>query len=183
MKHRAIAICGLIGSGKSQVGSYLGQLGYTVIDCDNIARQLACDNDIIEQVRQLLGECSIDNGHLNRPYIRSVVFSDSSLLAKYSAIFNNAVSSMVIDIISNMPLVFVQLPIFSAVAYNWYRVWNVVCSGDVRISRTVARDNTSVDDVVAISNNQVVPICTDTIDNSGSIVQLHEQIDTLLATL
>ncbi len=183
MKHRAIAICGLIGSGKSQVGSYLGQLGYTVIDCDNIAHKLSCDSDIIEQVRQLLGECSIDNGQLNRPYIRSVVFGDSSLLADYSAIFNNAIARAVIGIISDMPLVFVQLPVFSAVAYNWYKVWNVVCSDDVRISRTVARDNTSVGDVVAISNKQVVPTCTDTIDNSGSIVQLHEQIDTLLATL
>lgn len=183
MKHRAIAICGLIGSGKSQVGSYLSQLGYSVIDCDNIARQLSNNSNILEQVRQLLGECSIDNGQLNRPYIRSVVFEDSNLLAKYSAIFNSAIANQVLTAIDNASLVFVQLPVFSAVAYNWHRVWNVVCSDTVRINRTVARDNTSVDDVVAISNNQVVPVSTDTIDNSGSIAQLHEKIDALLAIL
>lgn len=183
MKHRAIAICGLIGSGKSQVGQYLSRLGHTVIDCDDIARQLACDSDIIAKVRQLLGSESIADGKLDRAYIRSVVFGNSELLASYSGIFSSAVADKVIDIASRTPVIFVQLPIFDAVKLDWYRVWNVVCNNSTRVDRTVERDSTTIDDVLAISSRQIAVVGTDTIDNSGSIAQLYQQVDKLLATL
>ncbi len=183
MKHRAIAICGLIGSGKSQVGRYLVDKGYDVVDCDIIARQVSNDKNILFEVSQLLGEDSIVDGKLNRPYIRSVVFSNSQLLAQYSDIFNHAIRDALVDSIKDMPLVFVQLPVYDAIEYHWYRVWNVVCDEAVRIGRTVSRDKTSTADVEAISNKQKSVNGTDIIDNSGSVEQLHATIDKLLEIL
>ncbi len=183
MKHKAIAICGLIGSGKSAVGSYLDKLGYTVVDCDDIARQLATDSNIIAQVQALLGECSISQGQLDRGYIRSVVFADSALLAQYSNIFSSGVADRVLDIISNNSIVFVQLPIYDAIPYSWHSVWNVVCNQDIRLHRTIARDNTSAQDVMDISNQQQPVMGTVTIDNCGTLQQLYDNIDRLLLTL
>ncbi len=183
MKHRAIAICGLIGSGKSTVASYLVTKGYNVIDCDDIARELSQDSDIIAKVHNLLGDASINDGTLNRQYIRSVVFDDITLHHSYSQIFTEAVESRVLDIIASCALVFVQLPIFDAIHYQWHAVWNVVSDDSVRIARTVARDNTSIEDVQTISSRQHSVEGADTIYNCGTIQQLHDNVDILLATL
>ena len=70
MKHKAIAICGYIGSGKSTVGNILRNCGCEVIDCDKLARQVADMPSTVDAVRDLMGDGDVLNGKLNRPYIR-----------------------------------------------------------------------------------------------------------------
>ena len=87
MKHKAIAICGYIGSGKSTVGNILRNCGGEVIDCDKLARQVADMPSTVEAVRDLMGDGAVLNGKLNRSYIRSRIFDNNKLLSKYNKIF------------------------------------------------------------------------------------------------
>ncbi|MBO5867244.1 MAG: dephospho-CoA kinase, partial [Clostridia bacterium] len=55
MKRNAIALTGVIGSGKSAVGNYLRQKGFVVIDCDKLSREVANHWQVQQKVVQLLG--------------------------------------------------------------------------------------------------------------------------------
>ena len=72
MKRKVIAICGGIGSGKSVVGNILRNCGYTVLDCDKIARDVADLPETVLAVKKLLGtNAATNDGKLNRGYIRN----------------------------------------------------------------------------------------------------------------
>ena len=61
MKRKVIAICGGIGSGKSVVGNILRNCGYTVLDCDKIARDVADLPETVLAVKKLLGTNAATN--------------------------------------------------------------------------------------------------------------------------
>ena len=50
MKPSRVAVTGGIGSGKSEACRYLRSRGYTVVDCDEIARELANDPEILAEI-------------------------------------------------------------------------------------------------------------------------------------
>ncbi|MDE7454273.1 MAG: dephospho-CoA kinase, partial [Clostridia bacterium] len=73
MTSKVVAVTGGIGSGKSEVMRYLNSLGYSTLDCDKLAMEVATRPNVLEQVTDLLGEGYVVNGQLDRKAIRSRV--------------------------------------------------------------------------------------------------------------
>ena len=102
MKRKVVAITGKIGSGKSAVACILRDIGYKTIDCDDLAKQVADNPEVVEQVKQLLGSKCVSSGKLNRKAIREIVFKDENLLRKYERIFFDEVKALLTDILATL---------------------------------------------------------------------------------
>ena len=184
MKRKVIALTGKIGSGKSTVSGILRDMGYKTIDCDVLARQVANRPDVVERVEQLLGKEYVVNGELNRKAIRETVFGNESLLKQYEQIFFDGVKALLLDTLETVQdckAVFVEIPVLDAFSFTWDEIWRVESSENACISRVVARDSVSADNVFATLNSQKNYDCDCVIENDGDLVKLKQMVKNALA--
>ena len=86
-----VGLTGGIGSGKSTVAGIFRVLGIPVFDADTIAKNLLNEEvHLRQQVTELFGEQSYQNGLLNRKYIANIVFNDPFKLEKLNALVHPA---------------------------------------------------------------------------------------------
>ena len=182
MKRNAIALTGVIGSGKSAVGNYLRQKGFVVIDCDKLSREVANHWQVQQKVVQLLGAEFVVDGQLDRAKIRNVVFANEHVHKQYSAIFHERIKEILVEQTQNVDgAVFVEIPLLDAFHFDWQQVWLVERDLQSRIDAVVKRDNVSAENVLAITSKQT--ICTNythKINNVGTLDELYLQVDKLL---
>lgn len=185
MKRKVIALTGKIGSGKSAVSAILRDMGYKTVDCDVLAKQVADNPDVVKRVEQLLGSKSVENGQLNRKYIREVVFSDADLHEKYEQIFFDGVKELLVANIANLQkniamkanqAIFVEIPVLDAFSFTWDEIWRVESSEKACISRVTARDKVPAESVCATLNRQKIYDCTYVIENNGDLKQLEQSV-------
>ena len=80
-----IAITGGIGSGKSTVAGLLKNKGYDVFSCDEIYRELLCDERYIAEVARLFPE-AVENHVINKERLSKIVFADESARKELNAL-------------------------------------------------------------------------------------------------
>lgn len=186
MTPKVVALTGGIGSGKSTVANYLKSKGYEVFDCDSISRQVADQEEVLLEVKELLGKQAIEQGKLNRAYIRQVLFQqDKHLLKEYNAIFFGRILKLLQQAIntSKSEIVFVEIAVLDAFPYHWYSVWSVQSDNDTRALRVAKRDGVSTDSANAVMSAQKQYASDVVIDNNGSLQQLYHNVDCALTNL
>lgn len=152
-----IAVTGGMGSGKSVVCGILSAMGYKVYDCDSRAKTLI-DNDpaIISKIESKVGLCTLPNGALDRPRLASIVFHDNQKLE----ILNRLVHAEVRKDLTKWyesEIDTCDTPLFveTAILYQSRldllvsQVWEVKAPELTRIKRTMARDQSSRDKILA----------------------------------
>ena len=77
---RVIGITGGIASGKSNVCAVIKELGYPIIDCDEITRRnYEIDGKIYKVVLERFGkDFLLDDGNIDRKKLGKLVFNNSS---------------------------------------------------------------------------------------------------------
>jgi dephospho-CoA kinase len=84
-----VGLTGGIGSGKSTVAAIFKTLGIPVYYADKEAKRLMIeDANLIQSIKELLGEESYSNGNLNREYIASVVFNEPKKLEQLNQLIH-----------------------------------------------------------------------------------------------
>jgi len=74
---KIIGLTGGIGTGKTTVANYFASKGVPVYIADEAAKEIMNAKDVVQQVQALFAENVIlENGQLNRNYIRELVFTD-----------------------------------------------------------------------------------------------------------
>jgi dephospho-CoA kinase len=72
-----VGLTGGVGSGKSQVAHRLRQAKVTVIDMDVVGRDLTeKDPGVLAKIQKICGKEAVKDGHLNRTYVREIIFGD-----------------------------------------------------------------------------------------------------------
>ncbi len=181
-----IAVTGGIASGKSTVCAAFESLGRTVIDADQLSRELVEPGQpALQEIISRFGqELLAADGRLDRRELRERVFADASARRDLEAILHPRIRELLRQRAESAPgpyaLVAVPLLIETG-AYAWVRrVLLVDVPEDVQRTRVMQRDAIDAAQASAILAAQADRrarwrVATDVIINDGSLADLARQ--------
>ena len=205
MTIQLIGITGTIGSGKSLAGSFLKELGATVIEADDHAREaVAPESTALKQIKEAFGDqYLLPNGSLNRRLLGETVFSNPEKLAQLEAIVHPQVKNLLAqklkEVAANtsindktvfylVPLLFEKklfskgplAPPLDQLAHYHHSV-TISCSMETALKRLKQRDQLNDEEARSryrsqMSNSEKCQLADIIIDNSGTKEQLKSRI-------
>lgn len=187
-----LGITGGIGSGKSTVSAYLGDKGITVLDADEISRQVTdVGGAAIPAIEEIFGKRAVkDNGALNRKYVSGIVFKDKTMLDVLSTIIHKHVLDKMSDDIDRLrekgvKCVVLDVPIpVNRFVNLCNQIWVVTCDEKIRLERLKDRGMELEDAkrriAMQMTDEEYLELGDYGIDNSGSIDETIAQIDKLI---
>ena len=149
-----IGLTGPIGCGKSTVGQMLHDLGGTVIDADELAREVTgTAQPALARIRERFGEAVFQpNGALDRQAMADVAFNDPAALADLEAIIHPAVRELIeqqLQVAEHDGVPFVAIEaiklIEGGLADRCDIVWLVDCAPSMQRSRLLRRGHSKRD--------------------------------------
>lgn len=182
-----IGLTGNIGSGKSLASKYLQNMGYEVINADEVSRQCMLPNTPCnEEVKKHFGAEYFDEySNLNRKKMADLVFNDRVKLQELNNISHKYVFLAIDELVekANSPHIFVE----SAIIYesNWQeafeQVWLITADDEVRKKRVMVRDNITIEQVEAriasqMSQEEKIKRADVIIENNDWFVELEEKL-------
>lgn len=161
-----IGLTGGIGSGKSTIAKQLRLMGYEVYDTDSEAKRLIVeDAHVREQIETLLGKEVYQDDVYQTALVAQKVFADRTLLARLNSIVHPAVRQDILkkfrstsELLNSSSaasepseLFFIECAILYQAGMDQLcdKVIVVTAPEEVRLTRTIARDNSNVDRVRA----------------------------------
>lgn len=158
MKKRvSIAVTGGIGSGKSMVLSFLKNLNYSVFSCDQIYKELSCDEEYLKELEKIFPNIIDESGCLNRALLSEIVFSNRENLEKLNNLSHPLIMKKLQENIERENgLVFSEVPLlFEGKLENQFDYIIVVFrKKQDRINAVSLRDNKTKSEVEQRISNQ-----------------------------
>ncbi len=192
---RVIGLTGSISSGKSTVSRFLLSEGLTVIDGDQLSRQLTGDGGAaLPAIRDAFGwEVFHRDGSLNRKQLGRLIFQDE--------VARKTLDDLMLPLLREMTdralqkaeaaraeLCFLDMPLLFEKGFDALcdAVWSVWVPTDIQIERLMMRDRLSKDEAVRriaaqLSSDEKAQRADFVIDNSGSVEETLQQIPDRLA--
>ncbi|MDR2918586.1 MAG: dephospho-CoA kinase [Tannerella sp.] len=155
-----IGLTGGIGSGKSVVASLLQTYGIPIYIADQESKKLLQTSPAIrEQLITLLGNSIYEENRLNRQRMASLIFNDAKLLKKVNNIIHPQVASHFNTWAKRQNTEFTVLEsaiLFESGFTQYVDISLMVYAPmELRIKRTVIRDNTTETEVLQRIKNQL----------------------------
>jgi dephospho-CoA kinase len=185
-------LTGGIGSGKSTVAKLFEVHGVRIVDTDEISHSLtAAKGSAIPAIQQAFGESYItEDGSLDRPKMRALVFSDTDAKQRLQTILHplilaRAKSAALSPTEAPYTLVVVPLLFESGRYRDWLQGVIVVdCPEEQQIAHTLQRSQIDESIVRAIINQQMdrssrLSHADQIILNDGSMDQLQDRVSEL----
>jgi dephospho-CoA kinase len=190
----SIGLTGGIASGKSTVSSMLIELGFPVIDADQIAREaVKPGEEPYKKIVETFGrEILLENGEINRPKLGSIIFHDQEkrdllnnivhpfvrrrMIEQKEALFEKGEKAVILDI----PLLFE-----SKLTHLVDKTILVYVDADVQLERLMRRNDLTENEAKARIASQMplvqkVPLADAVINNNGTIEETRKQLIHLL---
>jgi dephospho-CoA kinase len=185
-----IGITGGIGSGKTTVAHLFSSLGVSVIDADELARQVVVPGQpAYEEILRLFGPgVLLKSGELDRGQLRERAFSDPATRVHLEEIVHPRVYAQMklqLDSLDTAyAIVVVPLLIESGGRDLVDRVLVVDCPEEIQIARTNRRDGTNIvviENILAaqLDRDSRLSAADDVIENNGSVEALAEAVSRL----
>lgn len=192
MSNRAfrVGLTGGIASGKSTAAKFFGALGVPIIDTDQVARDVVEPGQPpLERLVERFGPSILTpDGHLDRPALRTIVFSDPKARADLEALTHPAIGAAVEarSAIAGGPYQILVIPLLveKSLGSQVDRVLVVDCEEELQIKRLQARDGSTLEQARAILNAQVsrtarLKAAHDVIKNDGDMSAVRDQVSEL----
>jgi dephospho-CoA kinase len=144
-----VALTGGIGSGKSTVGQIFAQLGATVIDSDQLARDVIERGSIgFNAVVAKFGDEILKNGEIDRQILASLIFKDPAKRSELEQIIHPLIRKAFAKVVSSaLPdsIVINQIPLLveSNHDYKFDHIITVSASESIRSERLIKRGLTN----------------------------------------
>lgn len=193
-----VGLTGGIGSGKSTVAKIFEVLSIPVYYADDAARHIMnTDEELKKSIIKEFGSESYINGHLNRPYIASLVFNDKEKLDLLNSLTHPATIRDAQQWMQKIeeshgqtsPYIVKEAALIfeSGSAENLDYVIGVYAPAALRIKRIMDRDHISKEEVLQRMNRQIdeeikMKLCDTVIVNdeqqlvTTQVLQLHKQL-------
>jgi len=194
---KKFSITGGIGSGKSTVLNILKQLGYYVLDADELTKEAVTQKSVKVEVIKLLGsEAYLSTGVMNREFVRSQVFSSPILREQLEDILHPVIHSLFesrLSVLNSHNIscwVFYEASlIFEKKRYDYFDA-NILVDADkdVRVQRVREAKNISLEQIAQImsqqmSTNEKAQLADYMIDNSSTVENLEAKVIDLILFL
>ncbi len=197
---KVIGLTGGIGAGKSTVSGLLQQLGYEIVDADQIAHEITePGSPVLTQIADAFGSHMIrPDGSLDRKALAAAAFSDPAKKQQLEEITTSQVVRIVKQRLEQLQeqrpkgqagkgLVFLDAPLLFETGADALtdQVWLVDADLEVRIQRTMERDQASRADILRRIENQMPDAekrarAHVVIDNSKGKDELYQRVEGLL---
>ena len=185
-----IGITGGIGSGKSTAANLFAQLGVTVINLDQISRDVVKPGSpTLTEIQLHFGSTILsDDGTLNRQKLREIVFQNDSERIWLEDLLHPLIRKKQEDLIQSAQSSYVVIEIPLLTENNLQKTVDRVLVIDAaeqdQIYRAAMRDDTDKDQISAILKSQAsrqerLAIADDVIENSGTMEALSEKVPQL----
>lgn len=187
-------ITGGTGCGKSTVSHIIKGMGYDVIDCDIIARQVTAEGSrCLLELREEFGDRIIaEDGSLKRRALGQMVFTDKAKLQRLNEITHKYITEAIEHMASKSQsrLVGVDGAVLfeSGITSRLDKVIGVVSDRENRIKRIMARDLMTRREAENRINSQkenkfFIENCDFVLYNNGNKEQLELQVKEVVRTL
>jgi dephospho-CoA kinase len=187
-----VGLTGGIASGKSTAAKFFGAVGVPIIDTDQVARDVVEPGQPpLERLVERFGRAILTpDGHLDRPKLREIVFSDPKARADLEALTHPAIGTAVEawSAAAGGPYQVLIIPLLveKGLGSQVDRVLVVDCSEDLQIRRLQARDGSTEEQARAILNAQTsraarLKAAHDVIENEGDLSAVRDQVSALHA--
>ena len=195
---KVIGITGGLGSGKTTVSSHIREAGYTVMDADQIARNVAAEQTVLDEIRKEFGEAVMTaDGTLDRKAMAEIVFNEPEKKKTLEAIITRRVIEQVEQQIDDFragrttvkgDTLFLDAPTLFETGTDRLvdEVWVVTCNEQKRIERAISRDEAKRADIEARMRQQMSEELEKEradriITNDSTLEDLINQVDELLS--
>jgi dephospho-CoA kinase len=187
-----VGLTGGIASGKSTAAKFFGALGVPILDSDQIARDVVEPGQPpLERLVERFGRGILTaDGHLDRPALRDIVFSDPKARADLEALTHPAIGAAMEEqsAAAGGPYQILVIPLLveKNLASHVDRVLVVDCDEHLQISRLRERDGSTPEQVAAILKAQApraarLKAADDIIKNDANLNAVREQVAALHA--
>ena len=190
---KRIVIAGGIGAGKSAVAQRLRDLGFSVVDADDVAHDVtAPGSPTLATLVDAFGSAVLDDdGALDRAFVADVVFHDPTALRRLNSITHGAIGVEIIRRLEEADgdAVFAAIPLYRPehrAAFSLDAVWSVQVSPETAIRRLVNGRGFAEADARArlasqMSNDERAAIVDRVLWNEGTLDDLYAELDAALA--
>ncbi|MEW6422764.1 MAG: dephospho-CoA kinase [Deinococcota bacterium] len=191
---RRLGLTGSIGAGKSTVARLLSARGLTVLDADEVAREVTRDPAVLAEIEAAFPGV-VRCGVLDRAALAAAAFADPARLALLNAITHPRVRQKMLAleqaaaargeswVVQDVPLLFE-----GGLEAGMDAVLVVDAPLDLRLARVAARSGLTAEEVLARDARQMPAEekrkrATVVLDNSGDLADLERQVAAALDTL
>ncbi len=157
-----VGITGGIGSGKTTVCKIFEVLNIPIYYADDRAKKIMVENEeVISKIKSFFGEKSYSiDGQLNRNYLSKHVFRDQEKLKKLNSIVHPAVwqdtANWMQEHNSASYILYEAAILFETGSYKMMdKIITVYANKELRIKRTIERDDCSREEVIARMDKQM----------------------------
>jgi dephospho-CoA kinase len=177
---KSLVITGGIGTGKSAVSGFLGSLGWSIIDADQVGHSVLGISEVVILIEQEWPEVVV-GGVVTRKRLGDLVFADPGKLAKLEAITHPFIRSQIDSwLTATIGPRAVEVSAPKAIKAAWGPVVVIDAPEPVRIERAMARglDRSAVMARLASQpqRQQWLQLADFIVSNSGSVADLEEAV-------
>lgn len=198
LKRYGIGLTGGIACGKSTVAKILRELGFPVIDADQLAREAveSGSRGLALVVEAFGGAILTKSGALNRPLMREMIFSDQKKRETLEGILHPVIQDLLIKKLKEIGLFQHPRPWFyeASLLFETGRykslaaVWVVSCPASVQIQRLMKRDKCDEKQARRILDSQLplkqkASMGDLVIDTSSPLQELEAKVRLALETI
>lgn len=185
-----VGLTGGIASGKTRVAEFFAARGITVIDSDQIAREIvAAGAPVLAAIQARFGDGVIAvDGSLDRRALRAMVFADPAARRDLEAITHPAIRARMAELNATATATLGQqgncIDDIGAGRRNLDRVLVVDCPEDMQVARVMTRDRVDEAGARAVLAAQAsraarLAIADDVITNDGNLAALESAVAVL----
>jgi dephospho-CoA kinase len=185
-----VGLTGGIASGKSTAAKFFGALGVPIIDTDQLARDVVEPGQPpLERLVERFGPSILTpDGHLDRPVLRTIVFSNPRARADLEALLHPAIGAAAearsAEAGGIYQILVIPLLVEKSLGTQLDRVLVIDCDEELQIRRLQARDGSTLEQARAILNAQAsrtarLKAAHDILKNDVDMSAVRDQVATL----
>ena len=182
-----IAICGGIGSGKSQVTAVLRELGAKVVVADEVNASLLLDPEYISKVANIFPSV-VHNNVINKKELAKIIYADEDRRRDLMNLAHPLIFHRMLSEYPDDGIVFFEIPLMSELQIAFDRIWYVDADREVRIERVMHRDGVDrayVERILFLQEGECAlrQKSDEVILNDGDIDSLRFRVKTLYCSI